>query len=99
MTNITPIVVSVIAVILAVLTYIVIPFIESKISAQDREDLLRWVEIGVAAAQQLYYAADGSKRKQYVLEFLESKGYDVNTDEIDNALEAAVLKLHKELSA
>ena len=30
--------------------------------------------------------------------FLKSKGYDVDTDEVDQAIEAAVLRLHKELT-
>ena len=36
-------------------------------------------------------------RKEYVVRFLESKGYDVDTQEVDSAIEAAVLKLHQKL--
>jgi len=34
-----------------------------------------------------------------VRNFLNSKGYDVTSAEVDNAIEAAVLRLHRELEA
>ena len=76
---------------------LVIPWLKRKTDEQEREALLRWVEIAVAAAQQLYHQKDGAERKAYVLDFLESKGYRVDTAEIDSAIEAAVLKLHEEM--
>lgn len=97
MTDLTPIAVAVIAVICAILTCVIVPCIESKTSVQQREHMLRWVEIGVAAAQQLYHTADGTKRKEYVLKFLADKGYDIHIKDVDAAIEAAVLKLHQQL--
>lgn len=35
----------------------------------------------------------GEKKKQYVVEFLNSKGFTLNTKEIENLIEAAVLEL------
>lgn len=97
MIDLTPIAIAVITVICTIITCVIVPWIESKTSVQQRENMLRWIEIGVAAAQQLYYAADGTKRKEYVLKFLADKGYDIHTKDIDNAIEAAVLKLHQQL--
>ena len=57
-----------------------------------------WVDQAVAAAQQVLYSAPGQERKKMVRAFLKSKGYDVDTDEVDQAIEAAVLRLHKELT-
>lgn len=59
--------------------------------------MMRWIEIAVMAAQQMYHGLNGSERKEYVQQFLLSKGYDISSKEVDNAIEAAVLKLHKEL--
>ena len=59
----------------------------------------RYAQLAVAAAQQLYHQLNGAERKQYVRDFLASKGYDVKDDEVDNAIEAAVLRLHHELEA
>lgn len=73
------------------------PWLKEKLSQQKLTQLLNWVEIAVMAAQQLYFDRDGTRRKEYVLEVLRSKGYDVDGAEIDSAIEAAVLKLHQQL--
>lgn len=99
MTDLTPVINAFIALVAALVTAFVIPWIKRNTSAKDREELLKWVEIAVMAAQQLYHQLDGSKRKEYVLDFLREKGYDVTSAEVDNAIEAAVLKLHQELEA
>lgn len=97
MTDLTPVINAAIALIAALITAFVIPWIKRNTSAKDREELLKWVEIAVMAAQQLHYKLDGVERKKYVLDFLAQKGYDVSSEEIENAIEAAVLKLHREL--
>ncbi len=99
MTDLTPIINTAIALLAALVSAFVIPWLKAKTSEQDREELLKWVEIAVAAAQQLYHQLEGPERKQYVRAFLASKGYDVNDHQVDNAIEAAVLKLHRELEA
>lgn len=99
MTDLTPIVNAVIALAASLITAFVIPWIRRKTSAQDREELLKWVEIAVAAAQQLLHKLDGAERKQYVLDFLAEKGHTMEDTEVDAAIEAAVLKLHRELEA
>lgn len=95
----TPLVQAVIAAAAAAVTAFVIPWIKSKTTQQNREDLLKWVEIAVMAAQQMYHQLDGDRRKEYVRNFLNAKGYDVTSKEVDSAIEAAVLKLHRDLEA
>lgn len=99
MTDLTPVINAFIALVATIITAFVVPWIKRNTSAKDREELLKWVEIAVMAAQQLYHQLDGSKRKEYVRDFLREKGYDVTSAEVDNAIEAAVLKLHQELEA
>ena len=41
--------------------------------------------------------ARGQEKKEYVLAFLNSKGYKLDTESIDNMIEAAVLKLQSEI--
>ncbi len=36
------------------------------------------------------------EKKQYVLEFLKSKGFDLNEESVNNAIEAAVKQLNTE---
>lgn len=95
--DLTSIVEGVIALAVTVLTVFVLPWISGKTNAQEREDLLRWVDIAVAAAQQLYYQMDGEARLNYALALLEEKGYDIDDGAVVDAVEAAVLKLHREL--
>jgi len=97
MTDLTPIINAFIALIAALITAFVVPWIKRNTSEKDREELLKWVEIAVMAAQQLYHQLDGAKRKEYVMNFLFQKGYNVLSAEVDTAIEAAVLKLHQEL--
>ncbi len=97
MIDLTPLINAAIAVVATAATVFLIPWLKRKTNEQDRAELLAWAEIAVAAAQQLYYYLDGADRKSYVLDFLAGKGYDVNSLEVDAAVEAAVLALHQAL--
>ena len=97
MTDLTTILEAIIALAVAIITVFVIPWIKSRTTAQEREELLAWVDIAVAAAQQLFYADSGKARLAYALSILESKGFDINDDTVCDAVEAAVLKLHQEM--
>ena len=97
MTDLTPIINAAVALLAAIITAFVVPWIKRKTTQQDRETMLAWVEIAVAAAQQLFYELDGAARKEYVISFLTERGYSVDEGALDAAIEAAVLKLHREL--
>ena len=95
--DLTPIINAVIALVAAIIARYLIPWIKERTTAEKREDLYAWVEIAVAAAEQLYKASEGPQKKDYVLKFLSSHGFDVDLDDIDMAIEAAVLALHSAL--
>lgn len=99
MTDLTPIINAFIALVAALISAFVIPWLKRKTSQHDIEEMMKWIEIAVSAAQQLYYQLNGSERKEYVQQFLLSKGYDISSKEVDAAIESAVLKLHKELES
>lgn len=97
MFDITPIVEAVVALIGVVITCIVIPYVRSKTTAQQREELNAWIKIAVAAAEQLYQGSGrGEEKKQYVLEWLEDHNITVDEDRIDALIEAAVYELTKD---
>ena len=96
--NLTPIFQAAILLVAAIITTFVVPWIKSKVKNENMAIFLRWVEIAVAAAEQLYESTDGAAKKEYVLTYLRDKGYTVDVDDLENAIEAAVLKLHNELS-
>ena len=95
--DITPVLNAVVALLAALVSAVFVPWLRSKLGAEKMAEFLRWVEIGVAAAEQLYSHTDTEEKKSYVMGFLKKKGFDVDTEEVDNAIEAAVLKLHKEM--
>lgn len=98
MTNLTLIINAFIALIAARISAFLIPWIKRKTTAQEREELLRWVEIAVAAAEQLWDSTQGEEKKKAVMAFLREKGFTFSESEIGSAIEAAVLKLHHELT-
>lgn len=95
--NLTPILSAFITLCVAVITVFAIPWLKSKTTTQGLETFLSWVKIAVEAAEQLYISTDGEEKKKYVLNFLSNRGYKVDTEEIENAIEAAVLALHTQL--
>lgn len=97
MTNITPIIEAILMLCAAVITVFVIPNLKGRLSVTNLENMRAWAKIAVAAAEQLYNVVDGDKKKEYVVEFLKSKGFGVDMDALDKVVEAEVLKLHRAL--
>lgn len=95
--DITEILSIIVYLVLAIASAFIIPAVRRNMSQQDMTELLKWVDIGVAAAEQLYESTQGSVKKKYVLGFLESKGYTVDENSLNEIVEAAVNRLHNEL--
>ena len=93
--NLQPMISAVIALIAALITTFLIPYIKGKISKQQYDKLMEAVRIAVAAAEQLFTSPQsGADKKQYVQEFLAAQGYDVSQQEIDTMIEATVGKIN-----
>lgn len=98
--DVTPIVEAVVALIMALISAFVIPWIKQKISKEKLEKVAMWVEIAVEAAEQLYTGSGrGAEKKAYVVDFLNSKGYTLDTASLDNLIEAAVFNLPQYIEA
>lgn len=95
--NITEILEAFVYLIAVILTLFVVPAIKNKVGAQNMDEFLRWVDIAVAAAEQLYDSMDGPLKKNYVMNYLTTKGFVVDEVELNLAIEAAVNRLHHEL--
>lgn len=94
MFDITTIIEAVIALVISVVTAVVIPFIRSKTTERQRENINGWVKIAVAAAEQLYKGSGrGAEKKDYVVTWLESFGVTVDDERLDVLIEAAVYEL------
>ena len=96
--DLTPIMEAIVAIVAALITAFVIPWLKQKISNEKLEKIKMWVEVAVEAAEQLYNGSGrGTEKKAYVVEFLNTKGYTLDADGLDKLIEAAVFNLPKYL--
>ena len=96
MIDLTPIANAIIALIAALVSAFLIPYLKSKISAAQLAELQKWAIIAVEAAEMIYKGAGrGTEKKEHVWNFLASKGYSLDTDSLDKIIESAVLNLKK----
>ena len=92
--DLTSIANAVIALIAAIITAFVIPWIRSKTTAAQFEKIKMWVTVAVEAAEQLYNGTGrGEEKKAYVVKFLQEKGFTIDPDSLDKLIEAAVFNL------
>lgn len=98
MIDLTAICEAIIALLAAVITAVIIPWIKKRTTAEEREQIEAWVRIAVLAAEQLWKGSEkaGDEKKEYVLEFLAGKGFAIDSNALDAMIEAEVLKLGAE---
>lgn len=74
-----------------------VPWLKGRVSETKWDELYKWISISVRAAEMIYSESGmGKEKKNYVRDFLTSKGYTVDDEEINAMLEAAVLELKQE---
>ena len=92
--DITPVMVAVAALLAAVITAVVIPYIKTKTTTDQQRQINTWVQIAVSAAEQIYNGPGrGEDKKKYVVEWLRQHGVTVDADKLDAMIEAAVYDL------
>ena len=89
----TPIFEAIITIISLLVTSFLIPYIKQRLSVEKYEDLKKWVNVGVKAAEQIYGSKTGQEKKEYVVSFLKSKGITFDIDEVSALIESEVYKL------
>ena len=96
--NITPVVEAVAALIAAVVTAFVVPYIKSRTTTNQQQQINAWVRIAVTAAEQIYAGSGrGEEKKAYVIDWLRKHGVNVDESKLDALIEAAVFELNKGL--
>lgn len=94
-TDLTPVIEAVIALCAALVTTFLIPYIKSKTTKEQQEEIENWAKIAVNAAEQTYKGSGrGDEKKADVLKFLKDLGYTVNLDAVDRLVESAVFALN-----
>ena len=93
--DITNIIEAVFALVAALVTCIVIPYIKSKTTAEQQKEINSWVRVAVAAAEQIYVGSKrGAEKKQYVISFLKEHGITLDETKLDALIEATVYDLN-----
>ena len=96
--NITPIVEAVAALIAALVTAVVVPYIKSRTTTNQQQQINAWVRIAVTAAEQIYAGSGrGEEKKAYVIDWLRKHGVTVDESKLDALIEATVFELNKGL--
>lgn len=99
--DLTQIIEAAVKLVVAIVCVLIIPYIKRNFSMSQIEDLRKWINIAVQAAEQLYSSSQATQKKEYAVEYinkyLEEKGLKVNATEIDGMIESAVLELHNQL--
>ncbi len=96
--DLTQIILAVIALLGGIITTFVIPFINKKLTAQQIENIRKVAKIAVYAAEQLFTPEQWAEKKKYAQEYMKAQGYNIDTVQIDAAIEAEVLALHGKLN-
>lgn len=78
----------------AIITYFVIPYIKSKVSQTQMEEIIKWVTKAVEAAEVLFdVPKSGEEKREYVIKFIDkmfnSKKEVITEEQIRILLEAA----------
>lgn len=93
--DITDLVKALLALISVAITTFLIPYIKSKTNIQQQEQIIAWVKLAVAAAEQIYTGSGrGKEKKEYVLKWLKDRGLTLDADTVDAMIEAAVHELN-----
>ena len=94
MIDFTPIVEAVLVLIGTLITTLLVPYIKKKTTVAQREEIVGWCRIAVAAAEQIYKGQGrGEEKKEYVFAWLTEHGIDLDDDKIEAIVEAAVYEL------
>ena len=83
MIDVTPIVEALIALMAALITMKLVPWLKAKLTMQQQEMLEAMTRTLVYAAEQVYGAGNGAKKLQYVQEQLEERGFCVDMAQIE----------------
>lgn len=96
MIDLTPIFEAILALLAALVTYKLIPWIKARTTAEQQSLLAATVKTLVYAAEQLYGAGKGEEKLAYVKQKLQEKGFDIDVDAIEAAVKEITIEIAKE---
>lgn len=72
---------------------VAIPWLKERLGAEKLKSLWKWVCIAVQAAEQIFGAGKGERKKEYALDVLNAQGVKADGETLDVLIEAAVREL------
>ena len=81
--DLTPIIQAIIALLAAIITYKLVPWIKAKTTNEQQVMLEAAVRTLVFAAEQIYGAGNGREKMLYVIEKLKENGFTASVDDIE----------------
>ena len=94
--DLTEFFIAVITLIISIAARYAVPYLKEKWGNEKLANVQNAVNIAVKAAEMIYTESGmGEKKKAYVVEFLQSKGFTVDFDTLNNMIESAVLELNR----
>lgn len=94
MVNLTTLFQAIVALLAAIITYKVIPWIQSKTTNEQRKMLDATVNTLVFAAEQLYGAGKGQEKLEFVLAELNKRGFEADRVAVEAAVKEFTDILH-----
>lgn len=90
---------SILAILSALVSGLLIPYLKTKINTNSRSEIIRLVEIAVTAAEQIFRPEKdgkgrGEEKKEFVINYLYHKGIKLSMEDLDILIEAAVKELN-----
>ena len=92
--DMTQVIVALIGLAGVVLSTVIIPLLRAKTTKQNWENAMFWVRLAVQSAEQIYTGTGmGEKKKECVEKFLKEHNIQLDPDQVDVAIEAAVKEI------
>lgn len=93
--GIVKIVLALITLLGTIITGVLVPYLRSRTTKEQRENIYFLVTLAVQAAEQIYFKpGQGEEKKEYVINYLLSRGIKLTVEDLDLFIEAAVLELN-----
>jgi hypothetical protein len=96
--NLTEILTGILTLLGLLITTFLVPWLKAKIDEGKLTRLTYWIEVAVLAAEgDISGKKKGAERKQFVLDFLQDKGYDINLNDLEIQINSTVYDIINKL--
>lgn len=95
MINLTPLVEALIAVIALIISTYLIPWLKTKLTAEQLTYAKTAVEVAVYAAEKAYGAGKGEQKLKYVQDVLAARGVELDTIALMSLVDASIKKMEQ----